>query len=292
MTKILLKDISMAADGSVWAIDKAESKIHRLIGDAGFIDFVPDRLGYGESVTATDMGGCFTVNKDGEIWQLRGGEMYLEGEWTKVETYSGQNDAKSVVYAGTPWYIQNDDVIMRPSSNVGASFWMPAGNGKGVSVAPLTDSRFEAFCVNQAGEIWKYDGRATWSKIGGYRGRDDAKMIAAGSDNSVGYVSKTGSVYRYTGSGWAPEASAGANLLQNIELISISNKENMWCLDAEGVAYHLWENKWSKFVGRQGYTEWHYTVKEGDHLRQIVINEFGLTTDAEIRQRGNNIASA
>lgn len=288
-----LKDISVGKDDSVWAVGKDDGRIYRLIGDAGFVGFVPDRLGRGESIAAVDWGSVYTVNKAGEIWSLTGGEMYLDGTWTKMETASGQNDAKVIAYGGTPWYIQTDGQIMRPRDNVGASFWMPAANGRGVSVAP---SGLNATCVNEAGEIWGFNHSTDeWSV------RDataNAKVIASASGGPSGggghffYVSKDGELYQnITGEGWRKDSLPGSEQLRDITVVSVGTN-SVWCLNEAGDAFHLFENKWEKFVERQGYTEWNYTVKVGDQLNKIVMDEFGLTNANEITARVNMIAVA
>ena len=165
MTERRFKHISVGKDGRVWAADKTDGTICRLYGDAGFLRWVPNKVGKANIVAAVDWGNAWCVNKDHQIWQVTNADdVDADGTWTQVPTHSGQADAQSISVGtdGSVWYGSTDGALFRhtqPGDGVGLPRWMQdtswdqkrMGDADVISV----HTRGDVWCLNKNGQVWR-----------------------------------------------------------------------------------------------------------------------------------------
>ena len=63
MGKIKFKHISAGQDGTTWTVGKADGTIYRLFGDAGYVGWVPDKVGKAEVVAGVNWGNALVCQQ-------------------------------------------------------------------------------------------------------------------------------------------------------------------------------------------------------------------------------------
>lgn len=287
MAERRFKHISVGKDGSVWAVDRTDGTICRLYGDAGFLGWVPDKVGKADIVAAVDWGNAWCINKAHQIWQVTNAEdVDAGGTWTQIPTHSSQADARSISVGAdnSVWYAQTDGVLFRtarPGDGTGLLWVHETGGGK-LDVVAVVDAT-SAWGVNSANQIWLWaDG--TWTQVPTHSGRADAKTISVGSDGSVWYASTDGSIFRHTQPGdgvslprWMQDTSWDQKRMGDADVISVHNRGDVWCLTKNGQVWRTLDRKWQQVVERGSDEKvWTYTIKPGDGLMAIVRKKFSL----------------
>lgn len=305
MSKLKFKHISLGVDDSIWAAGKADGTIYRLFGDAGFVGWVPDKLGKAEVIAAVDWGNLWCVNKDHEIWHL-GNAHSLDtgGTWTQVPTHSGNADARTIAVGGdgSVWYAGLDGSLFRLTTDADlrkandpaacvipdvqgsmvAVSWEPEKQGRVVAIAAI--DRGNLWCINKNYEIWHLenaedlDTGGTWTQVPTYSGKPDASRIAVGYDG-VFYAQIDGTLIGTVPPGagvglgfWRTNSSPG-----KVDVIAARRQGGLWCLTSDGEPWHTVEGEWKLFTERTPYgNQWTYTVRAGDNLLAIVRREFNL----------------
>lgn len=283
-----LKHISIGKDGSVWAVRQTDDNIMRLYGDAGFVGWVPDRVGKAAVITAVDWGQAWCINKDHEIWHLTDAESLDHGgTWTNVPSYSGQADAQTISVGndGTVWYAQTDGTIIRqaqPSDGTGLGFWLADSVGKATTLAVIDAT--SAWCVNRAHQLWFWQ-NGTWTQIPTLSGQDDAQTVAVDRTGRAWYGNTKGEIFASVqpGSGvglppWQQDTTWHLKKMGPTVVISIYHEDVIWVLTQRGEAWSAYNGKWEKFAERvPDGIMWTYKVKPGDGLLAIVRREFQLS---------------
>ncbi len=136
------------ADGTVWYA-QTDGKLFRREGGA----WKQDPTGKATVIAAVSKDEVWCVNQAHELWHMK------SGQWTKISTYSGGADAKTISVGadGTVWYAQTDGKLFRREG----SGWHADPTGKATVVAAV--SKDAVWCVNEKGEAWLlHDGK--WTK--------------------------------------------------------------------------------------------------------------------------------
>jgi hypothetical protein len=262
MTEQKFKHISVGKDGSVWAAGKADGTIFRLYGDAGFVGWVPDKVGKAEVIAAVDWGNAWCVNKDNEIWRLKDAESLDKGgAWTKVPTHSGQADAKTISVGndGSVWYARTDGALFRtarPGDGAGVGFWVQDKVSKAEVIAAIDST--SVYCINKDREIW-FGQNGAWSQIPTHSGRADAKSIAVNPDGYAWYSSTGGAVFRGVRPGdgvglpqWG--TSWDRTQMGKADVLAVGPQDHVWCLNTQGEVWHAFDDKWQQLV--EGEVDW------------------------------------
>ena len=285
MTERRFKHISVGKDGRVWAADKTDGTIYRLYGDAGFLSWVPDKVGKADVVATVDWGNAWCVNKAHQIWHVTNAESVDKGgTWTQVPTHSGQADARSISVGadGSVWYAQTDGVLFRtarPGDGTGL-FWVHDTKEGKVDVVAAVDAT-NIWGVNNANQIWHWE-HSRWTQVPTHSGRADAKTISVGIDGSVWYVDTNGAVYfwQMVAEVWSP--AWDQSRMGKADVIAVHTQADVWCLNDKGEVWRTDKTtshsyQWQQVVER-GPDEkaWTYTIKPGDGLMAIVRKKFTL----------------
>lgn len=292
------KLIKVGKQGGMWAIGKDDDRIYNLVGDAGVVSWIPDKTGKGVSIAAGLHNLLWAVNKNGEIWRKTNAGPYTpEGEWNKITTKSGKNDAKSIAADndGHVWYTQTDDKIFRskdPVTDEKAPTWIdgPEG-GKSDNLAPFNSSIL--YCTNKAGQIWLHANNV-WTELKTKSNRPDASMVSVGNDQTIAYVDKSGSIFRFKvpNEGAAlPDVIEWENRpMGKVSMVAVYNKDLIWCLNTKGEVWRTMQNGvWAQLRETTGRV-WRYTVKPNDTLNAVVMKEFKLTKAEDITRQADLIA--
>lgn len=298
MTVKKFKSIKVGKQGGMWAIGKDDDRIYNLVGDAGVVSWIADESGKAVSIAAGLHDLLWAINQDGEIWRKTNAGPYTpEGQWDKITTKSGKNDAKSIAADndGHVWYTQTDDKIFRskdPVTDAKEPTWIdgPEG-GKSDNLAPFSGSIL--YCTNEAGQIW-LNANSNWTEFKTKSKKPDASMVSVGNDQTIAYVDKNGSIFRFK------RPNEGAALPSVIEwenppmgkvsMLAVYNKDVVWCLNTKGEVWRtMQDGDWVEMLEKTGQF-WHYTVKPNDTLNGIVMREFNLNDAAEITKKADLIA--
>lgn len=294
MSEQKFKHISVGKDGSVWAAGKTDGTVFRLFGDAGFVGWVPDKVGRAEVIAAVDWGNAWCVNSAHEIWRLTNAEnLDKGGNWTKVPTHSGRADAKTISAGndGSVWYAQTDGTIFRtalPGEGTGL-FWVQDKVGKADSLAAIDATSL--YCINKNHEIY-FGQNGTWTHIPTNSGQADAKSIAVNPDGYAWYGSINGAVFRHVRPGdgvglssWG--TSWDRKQMGQADVLAVGPQDLVWCLNTRGEVWRAFDGKWQHLV-EQGTDAkmWMYTVKHGEGLMAIVRKEFKLQDPQDTQEIG------
>lgn len=294
MSEQKFKHISVGKDGSVWAAGKTDGTIFRLYGDAGFVGWVPDKVGKAEVIAAVDWGNAWCVNSAYEIWRLTNAESLDKGGiWTKVPTHSGLADAKTISASndGSVWYAQTDGTLFRtarPGEGTGL-FWVQDKVGKADILAAIDAT--STYCVNKNHEIY-FGQNGTWTHIPTHSGQPDAKSIAVSPDGYAWYGSTDGAVFRRVrpgdGVGLPPWGTSwDRKQMGQADILAVGPQDLVWCLNTKGEVWRAFDGKWQHLV-EQGpdVKMWMYTVKQGEGLMAIVRKEFKLKDPQDTQEIG------
>ena len=305
MAEKKFKQLSVAKDGTVWAVGKTDGTIFRLGGDAGAVGWTADKIGKAEILAAVDRANAWCVNKEHEIWHLTNAE-HLDkgGTWTKVTTHSGRADAKTISVGndGSVWYVQTDGTIFRLYGDAGHVGWVPLKAGK-----PAMSGKAEvlavvewgsARCINTGHEIWflsnaeSLDKGGAWTKMPTQSGQADAKSIAVSPDGYAWYNNVDGAVFR----GVRPGDGVGLSLWGNswdrkqmgqADVLAVGPGDLVWCLNTKGEVWRAFDDKWQQLLeSDSGRKTWTYKVQPKDGLMGIVRKEFKLKDPQDTQEIG------
>ena len=153
---------------------------------------------------------------------------------------------------GSLWGIGKlDDSVLTLYGDAGYMGWITDRTGKAETVAP--ESFFEAWCINQAHEIWHATDAHTqtgtqWTKVATASGLADARTISVGvKDGTVWYADmKDGALYRRENQGWVKDPVGRATLIAAV------SKSEVWCVNTAGAVYHLSGRDWKQEGGVSG----------------------------------------
>lgn len=294
MAEKKFKHLSVAKDGSVWAVGKTDGTIFRLGGDAGAVGWTADKVGKAEILAAVDHANAWCVNKDHEIWHLTHAERLDKGgTWTKVATHSGRADAQtiSVGHDGSVWYAQIDGTLFRtarPGDGTGL-FWVQVKAGKADLIAAIDATSF--YSINKDHEIW-FEQNGTRSHIPTHSGRADAKSIAVNPDGYAWYSSIDGAVFRGVrpgeGVGLPPWGTSwDRKQMGQADVLAVGPQDLVWCLNTKGELWRAFDDRWQQLLENgSGQKTWAYTVQAKDGLMGIVRKEFHLKDPQDTQEIG------
>lgn len=305
MVEKKFKQLSVAKDGTVWAVGKTDGTIFHLGGEAGAVGWTADKIGKAEILAAVDQANAWCVNKDHEIWHLTQAERLDKGgTWTKVATHSGQADAKTISVGndGSVWYVQTDGTIFRLYGDAGHVGWVPLKAGKPAmsgKVGVLTAVDWgSAWCISTTHEIWFLSGAESldkggeWTNVTTHSGRADAKSIAVSPDGYAWYSSVDGAVFRRVrpgdGVGLPPWVTSwDRKQLGQADVLAVGPQDLVWCLNTKGDVWRAFDGKWQQLLeSGSGQKTWTYEVQPKDGLMGIVRKEFHLKDPQDTQEIG------
>ena len=130
-----------------------------------------------------------------------------------------------------------DDTIYRLYDDAGYLGWSPNKVGKAEIIAAVNWGN--AWCINQAGEIWQLADAdmvgtsGTWTHVQDYGNASDARAISVGSDGSVWYArGSDGNLFHREENRWR------RNPCFAIDVAAV-NQDDVWCISTSGEILHL-----------------------------------------------------
>jgi hypothetical protein len=163
------------------------------------------RAGGAVRIDVDDKGNGFVANDQGVMFR------YDSGKWTRLPG----NPARDVGIGanGTAWYIGSNKV----PGGFGIYRWNDKSKGwddmKGGAVRIDVDPSGNAWVVNDAGAVFRYDGSG-WVNVSGVQARD----VGVGGNGSVFVAGSDGAVYKRDGTAWKKRGGS------NITDITVSTK--------------------------------------------------------------------
>ena len=278
MTEKKFKHIAAGKEYGIWAAEATDGTIQTIYGDAGFVGWVEDQQGKADVVAASDWNNMWCVNKDGEIWHFKDGDiLWSAGTWTRIATASGRNDAKTISVGhqdGSVWYVQKDGRIFRRDGNS----WTPDAVGRAETIAAA--NRHTVWAVNKDGQLWRRVSSG-WSQEATHSGRNDVQSVAVGPNGTVAYIDTNGVVFSRP-----PEVGAWKRVWDQQDMgkaavLAMGYEDSLACLNTKGEVWFVRDSQAEKCVEVLS-NQWIYTVKAGDQLNKIVMREFGLKNATEI----------
>ena len=198
-----LKQVSAAADGTVWGVN-ASNNIFRRAGSQW--EQVAGAL---KQVSVGSASTVWGVNADDKVFRRSG------NAW---EQMAGRLKQVSAAADGTVWGVNASDEIYRWN---GASWTRVAGALKQISAATAQ----LVWGVNASNQIFRWNG-AAWDPVSG-----SLSHVAAGADGAVWGVNASDEIYRWTGTQWQPISGA-------LKQLSVASANAIWGVNAADIIYN------------------------------------------------------
>lgn len=251
-TRPKFNDISVGQDGSIWAVGALDGTIYRLYGDAGYMGWVPDKIGKAAVIAAVDWGNAWLINQAGEIWQVADAySIDSGGTWTQVPDYGDASDAKTIAVGvdGSVWYARatNGNLFHREGDR-----WR---RNPGFATAVAAVNQEDVWCVSTDGNLL-HVANGAWITVPTYSGNADAKSISAGNDGSVWYVDTSGTVYFWQMIAEAWDQGWDQGQMGSVDAIAVYTQGEVWCVNTRG---EVWR---SDNADGEGY-QWQQVVEIG-----------------------------
>jgi hypothetical protein len=207
-----LKNVSAAADGTVWGVNSADN-IYKYVGGSSVWQQMPGAL---VRVSAGSAANVWGVNSTGNIYKYVGGSTV----WQQIA--GGLIDV-DVAADGTVWGVNSAGNIYKYVG--GAAVWQQVPGGlRRISVG----SAGIVWGVNSVGNIYKYvGGSAGWQLIPGA-----LTEIGAAADGTVWGVNSAGNIYKYVGGSAAWQQISGG-----LTQISVGGASVIWGVNSAGNIY-------------------------------------------------------
>ncbi|MCO6512073.1 MAG: hypothetical protein J5I65_14910 [Aridibacter famidurans] len=213
-----LVQVSVANDGTAWAIDK-DNNIYqwtgRQLGSGGW-NGIPGKL---KQISVGSEYYVYGVNPQGHVYR------YLAGHWSRLAV----PDMKqiSVGSDGQLWAVDAADNIYRwdvpikgaVSLSGGSPVKVPGGLNQ-ISVGNADN----VWGVNDSNEIFRWTGK-TWTLVPG-----SLKQVSVGSDGSVWGLTPNNEILRWTGNSW--ETIPGG-----LSSISVADNSLVWGVNLNGQVF-------------------------------------------------------
>ena len=198
-----LKQVSAAADGTVWGVNASNSIFRRAGGQWETV------AGALKQVSAGSASVVWGVNSDDKVFR-RGAAAW--------EQMPGRLKHVAAAADGTVWGVNASDEIYRWN---GASWLRVAGALKQISVGTAT----VVWGVNASNDIFRWNGSA-WTPVSG-----SLIHVAAGADGAVWGVNASHDIFRWTGSQWQQIAG-------KLKQVSVASTAVIWGVNAGDVIYN------------------------------------------------------
>jgi hypothetical protein len=147
---------------------------------------------------------------------------------------------------------KTDGTIYRLFGDAGLVGWIPDKSGKAEVVAAVHFG--EAWCVNQAHEIWhvenaqNLDSGDTWTRVPTQSGKADARTISIGGDGTVWYAdTNDGTLFYRENNAWHKDPAGG-----KATVVAAVSKSQIWCVNQAHEIWHLDNGKWTQVSTQSG----------------------------------------
>ena len=198
-----LKQVSAAADGTVWGVNASNTIFRRASSQWEAV------AGALKQVSAGSASIVWGVNADDKVFRRSG------NAW---EQMPGRLKHVSAAADGTVWGVNASDEIYRWN---GTSWTRVAGALKQVSVA--TSSL--VWGVNASNDIFRWNG-SSWDAVSG-----SLMHVAAGADGAVWGVNAGHEIYRWTGTQWQ-------QISGRLKQLSVASNNAVWGVNADDTIYN------------------------------------------------------